>query len=81
MMIASDNGSVWAHQVLLKVPFHFSWERARLRQVVIERMFVATFHADLAEQWEGQTVFRKTEAFDFFVRAWFLLSKVIGWKC
>jgi hypothetical protein len=40
-------------------------------------MFVVALHADLAEEWKRQAVFRVTERFDLCIRPRLLLSKVV----
>src|SRR4029078_11858154 len=40
-------------------------------------MFVVALHADLAEQWKRQAVFRVTERFGLCIRPRLLLAKVV----
>src|SRR5215510_7847310 len=80
-MIAGDDVARPIDQILLEVPLNFTRERALLGQVAIEWMLILALHADLAEEWKGQAVFRETEVLDLLIRAWLLLAEVIGWKC
>lgn len=88
-----SNRSSWAerfnhfaffvYQKLLEVPTYFFFKPTIFIffcEVLIQWVFVFSFHRDFFKHREGNTVIEGAESFDFFATSGFLTHKVIGRK-